>query len=192
MHDTNIPMSHGPMVLLRQWWCWPYSPVWQQIHLMLFLMIPAASLQSCGDDAAAMAATVCHSLVTNVSWWCLCSRVHMLVVKGPTLAGLPERNGYRSWQDVTAPCEQLQSGARFLVCASIMCSLSHCDKIMSEEQTTSFFGSLFYYLSLIYISNITDWTFLYHFLVFALIKSHHWQIPLYASHTLIHVSLYIV
>lgn len=79
MHDTNIPMSHTPFSVFM---CYNTdSRVRQLIHLMLLLMISAVFLKS-SNDAVAMAAVISHSLTANISWWCLCSRVHMLVVRG--------------------------------------------------------------------------------------------------------------
>lgn len=79
MHDTNIPMSHTPFSVFI---CNNAdSRVRQLIHLMLLLMISAVFFKS-SNDAVAMAAVISHSFTANISWWCLCSRVHMLVVRG--------------------------------------------------------------------------------------------------------------
>lgn len=53
----------------------------------------------------------------------------MLVVRGLTLAGLPKRRAQElARYSITAPCDKVQTGAIFLVCAPqglvIICSLT--------------------------------------------------------------------
>lgn len=88
-HDTNIPTSHAP------WSC-------AIMTLTLVSSRTADSPDVVGNDPSSLLKKGATMLppwqllyltawLQNVSWWCLYSRVHMLVVRGPTLAALPER-----------------------------------------------------------------------------------------------------